>query len=225
MKKIIYLTTTLLFIVLPTTVLAQSNQYKKQEGLIQYKWVGPEKETVYSDTLNNLAIREGYTVIENGIEIKHVPPPITKADLLKQEEIAQEQSITISRQKQEENILNAFVNEDSYKDYLNSNIDNLQQNINTVNLNLKSRQLILSNDLNLMSGYEHNGKKAPAYLVKQINETRSEIQKMQNEKEQDTNEILIAKKENEKKIKKYEKIKLTQNKPKQDESAQNNTKN
>ena len=150
------------------------------EGAFRYKWIDSHGLAHYSDSLTDDAIKSGYDVVnDQGMVISHVHKllsPTERAAAQKQaEQQAAQERAEQQRARDDIQMLNAYPDEDSFKAEQQGELDNLDQQINTTKINLRSQEKALADLLARAADVEHTKESVPKFLSDSIAKQRNVV--------------------------------------------------
>jgi hypothetical protein len=150
-------------------------------GHVQYKWKDTAGNLHFADILPAEALQLGYDVVDaQGRVIKHVDRPRTPEELKSDEaQKAQTEATkreTEERAKHDQQILAAYPHEQELVNAQESQLQMIDQNIQSTELSLTSQEKSLAIMLNHAASLDRSGKPVPADLRKQIDSLRKNIE-------------------------------------------------
>ncbi|UGB38018.1 DUF4124 domain-containing protein [Frateuria soli] len=173
MRKFVYAVA----IGLAATVLTAHAQ--KATG-VRYHWRDGKGLSHYSDSLTAEAMKYGYDLVnDRGYVVRHVerqlsPEERAAADQLAAEQAAQRRAAE-ARRRADLQMLNAYGDETALKQAQQSELDSIDQQINTTRLNLRSQEKTLADLLGRAADMERAKEKVPKYLVESIADQRNVV--------------------------------------------------
>lgn len=146
----------------------------------RYRWVDAAGLPHYSDSLNMEAMKFGYEVIgPGGTVVRHVAAELTPAERKSaRAEAAREATRhrnVVKREQEDRQMLMAYPTEASFKAAQQARLDNLDDDIHTTRLNLRSQEQNLAQLLGHAADYSRQDKPVPGALAKRITEQRQAV--------------------------------------------------
>jgi hypothetical protein len=147
---------------------------------IQYRWVDASGLPHYSDSLTPDAVKYGYDVISgNGLVIQHVGKTLSPSERAAADKAAAEQAAkqhAIEEQKRADmQLLNTYPDEDALKNEQQQVLENLDEQMNTTRVNLRSQDAALTDLLNRAADNERAKQPVPKFLSDQISAERNVV--------------------------------------------------
>jgi len=147
---------------------------------MRYKWRDGQGLPHYSDSLTSDAIKYGYDVVnDRGLVIQHVErqlnPEERAAARKAADEQAAQQRAAQERVRNDSQLLSAYPNEADYKTSLQQEVDNIDQQIRTTQINLHSQEKALTDLLARAGDLERAKQPVPPYLNQRITEQRNTV--------------------------------------------------
>ena len=145
-----------------------------------YKWRDAQGLPHYSDSLNAEAIKYGYDVVnDRGLVTQHVerqlnPEERAAARKLADEQAAQQRAAQ-ERSRNDSQLLAAYPTEADYKTSLQQEVDNIDQQIRTTQINLHSQEKALTDLLTRAGDLERAKQPVPKYLNDSIATQRNVV--------------------------------------------------
>lgn len=145
-----------------------------------YKWRDGQGLPHYSDSLNAEAIKYGYDVVnDRGLVIQHVErqlnPEERAAARKAADEQAAQQRAAQDRARNDSQMLSAYPNEADYKASLQQEVDNIDQQIRTTQINLHSQEKALTDLLTRAGDLERAKQPVPKFLNDSIAKQRNVV--------------------------------------------------
>lgn len=176
-----------LSILIAATLLASASVHAQQHANsngMRYKWVDGKGLPHFSDSLTQDAIQHGYDVVnDQGMVVQHVQrqlSPEERAAVQKQAaQQAAAQRTAQDRARADQQMLAAYPDEASYKASLQQALANMDQQIHTSKLNLRSQEQALTELLGRAAEFEHNKQPLPKYLQDGIAKQRGVVSDLQ----------------------------------------------
>ena len=151
---------------------------------MRYKWVDGKGLPHFSDSLSQDAIRYGYDVVnDQGMVVQHVQHQLSPEERAAAQKLATQQAAAQraaqDRARADEQMLSAYPDEAAYKDALQQALANLDQQLHTSKLNLRSQEQALTELLGRAAEFEHNKQPLPKFLQDGIAKQRSVVSELQ----------------------------------------------
>ena len=151
---------------------------------MRYKWVDGKGLPHFSDSLSQDAIKYGYDVVnDQGMVVQHVQrqlSPEERAAAQKQAaQLAATQRAAQDRVRADEQLLDTYPDEAAYKAALQQALANMDQQIHTSKLNLRSQEQALTELLGRAAEFEHNKQSLPKSLQDGIAKQRGVVSGLQ----------------------------------------------
>ena len=155
-------------------------QHTSQKESYRYRWTDDQGQTHFSDSLNTLAIKNGYDVLNNhGLVVNHVDRQLSPEERkLAEAELAKKAAAEAAAQRQhaqDMQMLNAYPNERVFRDAQQAEINELKQSLRTTEINLHAQEQNLADLLAHVADLQHAGKPVPNFLEKRIDTQRSAV--------------------------------------------------
>ncbi|MEW9571504.1 DUF4124 domain-containing protein [Rhodanobacter sp. Si-c] len=176
-----------LSILIAATLLASAAVHAQQRANnngMRYKWVDGKGLPHFSDSLTQDAIKYGYDVVnDQGLVVQHVQRQLSPEErAAAQKQAAQQaaaQRAAQDRARADEQMLAAYPDETSYKASLQQALANMDQQIHTSKLNLRSQEQALTELLGRAAEFEHNKQSLPKFLQDGIAKQRGVVSDLQ----------------------------------------------
>jgi hypothetical protein len=145
-----------------------------------YKWFDGQGQMQFSDSLTADAMKYGYDVVNaQGVVIQHVarqlnPQERAAANKLAAEQAAQQQAVQ-ERARAEAQMLSAYPTEESFKISQQQSLDNIDQQIHTIQSNLRSQEIALTDLLTRAADIERAKGTVPKFLSDSISKQRNVV--------------------------------------------------
>jgi len=149
-------------------------------GGAHYRWVDASGLPHYSDSLTDDAVKFGYDIINNqGMVVAHVarqlsPTERAAADKQAAEEAARRREID-AQKRNDLQLINTYPDEDALKAEQQQVLENLDEQMNTTNVNLHSQDAALTDLLNRAADDERAKQPVPKFLTDQISAQRNVV--------------------------------------------------
>lgn len=164
-----------------TPVCAQ--QHASTNGM-RYKWVDGKGLPHFSDSLTQDAFKYGYDVVnDQGMVVAHVQRQLSPEERAAAQKLAAQQAAaqraTQDQARADEQMLATYPDEAAYKASLQQALANMDQQIHTSKLNLRSQEQALTELLGRAAEFEHNKQPLPKFLQDGIAKQRSVVSGLQ----------------------------------------------
>ncbi|GAB3790960.1 DUF4124 domain-containing protein [Dyella agri] len=151
---------------------------------VRYKWVDGKGQLHFSDSLSPDALKYGYDVVnDQGLVVSHVQRQLSseeRAAAQKQAALqAAAQRAAQDRARADEQMLSTYPDEAAYKAALQQTLANMDQQIHTSKLNLRSQEQALTELLGRGAEFEHNKQPLPKFLQDGIAKQRGVVSELQ----------------------------------------------
>lgn len=145
---------------------------------VRYKWRDGQGLPHYSDSLTSEAIKYGYDVVnDRGLVIQHVERQLNPEERAAARKVADEQAAqqraAQERARNDSQMLAAYPTEDGYKASLQQEVDNIDQQIRTTQINLHSQEKALTDLLTRAGDLERAKQPVPKFLTDSIAKQRN----------------------------------------------------
>jgi hypothetical protein len=172
MRKLVYAVA----ISLATVLTAHA---QKANG-IRYHWQDAKGLSHYSDSLTAEAMKYGYDLVnDRGYVVRHVERQLSPEERAAAEKLAAEQATQHraeeARRRADLQMLNAYGDEADLKQAQKEELDTIDQQINTTQLNLRSQEKTLADLLSRAADMERAKETVPRYLADRIADPRSVV--------------------------------------------------
>lgn len=176
-----------LSILIITALLASAPVYAQQHAStngMRYKWVDGKGLPHFSDSLSQDALKYGYDVVnDQGMVVSHVQRQLNPEEqAAAQKQAAQQAAAKRSADNQaraDEQLLAAYPDEASYKASLQLALTNMDQQIHTSKLNLRSQEQALTELLDRAAEAERGKQPVPKSLQDSISKQRGVVSDLQ----------------------------------------------
>ena len=153
---------------------------QKNTSSVHYKWHDGQGLLQFSDSLSAEAMKYGYDVVnDRGLVIQHVPRQMTPAERAVANKLA-EQEAAKQRAAQEvanaeAQMLSAYPDEESYRIWQQQELDTVDQQIHTTQINLRSQEKALTDLLARAADIERSKEPVPKFLTDSIAKQRDVV--------------------------------------------------
>ncbi|MHA6205599.1 DUF4124 domain-containing protein [Dyella soli] len=193
---------------------------KSQSGSYRYRWRDNTGLPHYSDSLTSDALKFGYDLVnDRGIVVQHVdrqlnPEERAAAQKLAEQQAAQQRAAA-ERARADAQLLAAYPTEDGYKSAQRQNLDNIEQQINTTRINLRSQEKALTDLLTRAGDLERAKQPVPKTLNDSIAKQRDVVTKQRELLEHQQGLRETAEQKNTQDLQHYRDLKAAQDKSQQ----------
>lgn len=147
---------------------------------MRYKWRDAQGLMHYSDSLTSEAMKYGYDVVnDRGLVMRHVDrqlnPEEREAARKAAEAQAAQQRAAEERSRNDAQMLAAYPTEAEYKTSLQQEVDNIDQQIRTTQINLHSQEKALTDLLGRAGDLERAKQPVPKFLNDSIAKQRNVV--------------------------------------------------
>ncbi|HEX7731439.1 MAG TPA: DUF4124 domain-containing protein [Rhodanobacter sp.] len=158
-------------------------QHASSNGM-RYKWVDGKGQLHFSDGLTQDAIKYGYDVVnDQGLVVAHVQRQLSPEERAAAQKLAAQQAAAQraaqDQARADEQMLAAYPDEASYKASLQQALANMDQQIHTSKLNLRSQEQALTELLGRAAEFEHSKQPLPKFLQDGIAKQRGVVSELQ----------------------------------------------
>jgi len=171
---------TIIALLASATVCAQQADHNG----MRYKWVDGKGLPHFSDSLSQDAIKYGYDVVnDQGMVVQRVQRQLSPEERAAAQKRAAQQAAAQraaqDRARADEQMLSAYPDEAAYKAALQQALANMDQQIHTSRLNLRSQEQALTELLGRGAEFEHNKQSLPKSLQDGIAKQRGVVSDLQ----------------------------------------------
>ncbi|MFC4525524.1 DUF4124 domain-containing protein [Dyella halodurans] len=193
---------------------AQSSSH----GGIRYRWRDGSGLPHYSDSLSSDALKYGYDLVnDRGLVIQHVDRQLTPEERAAAQQLADQQAAqqhaAAERTRTDSQMLAAYPTEDAYKDSQQQSLGNIDQQINTTRVNLRSQEKALADLLTRAGDLERAKQPVPKSLNDGISKQRNIVAGQRNTLERQQNARDAAEQKNAQDLQHYREVKAAHDKP------------
>ncbi len=209
-------------LVFAAVVLVASLSVRAQNtGNIRYKWYDGQGLMHFSDSLTAEAMKYGYDLVnDHGMVVRHVPRQLNAEERAAANKLAAEQAAKQRAAQElanaEAQMLTAYPDEESYRISQQQALDNIDQQIHTTEINLRSQEKALTGLLGRAADIENAKEPVPKFVIdgiaKQrnvVNDQRNTLKRLQAQRAQT---VLVQAKQ----LARYRELKAAQDKTAQD---------
>ena len=167
------------------TGLALHAQSTPNTGSLRYKWQDNQGLVHFSDSLSTEAMKFGYDVVnDRGMIVQHVPRQLSPEERAVANKLAAieaaKQRAAQDRANAEAQMLAAYPDEASYRMSQQQQLDTIDQQIRTTELNLRGQEKALADLLSRAGDIERAKKPVPKYLIDSIADQRNVVTAQRN---------------------------------------------
>lgn len=153
---------------------------QKTTHSVHYKWHDGQGLLQFSDSLSADAMKYGYDVVnDQGLVIQHVPRQMTPSERAAANKLAEQQA---AKQRAAQEIANAeaqmlaaYPDEESYRISQQQELDTIDQQIHTTQINLRSQEKALTDLLARAADLERAKQPVPKFLTDSIARQRDVV--------------------------------------------------
>lgn len=151
---------------------------------LRYRWVDASGLPHFSDSLTQDALKYGYSVInDQGMVVQRVQRQLNPAERAAAQKLAAQQAAAKhaadEKARADEEMLEAYPDEAAYKASLQQALTNMDQQIHTSKLNLRSQEQALTDLLARAADAEHNKQPVTKFLQDSIARQRGVVSGLQ----------------------------------------------
>jgi len=207
------------------TLLASASAYAQKSGTANanayhYKWIDGHGQMQFTDSLNADAMKYGYDVVNaQGLVIQHVTRQLTPeervaANKLAAEQAAQQQAAR-ERANTEAQMLSAYPDEESFKISQQQALEAIDQQIHTIQGNLRTQEKALTDLLARAADIERAKGPVPKFLTDSIGKQRNVVTGQRNALERQQAERAQTVQAQATQLVRYRQLKAAQEQPSQ----------
>lgn len=154
--------------------------HAQNTGNLRYKWYDGQGLMHFSDSLTAEAMKYGYDLVnDHGMVVRHVPRQLNAEERAAANKLAAEQAAKQRAAKEiadaEAQMLAAYPDVESYKISLQQTLDNMDQQIHTTQINLRSQEKALTDLLARAAEIENSKKPVPVFITNSITAQRNVV--------------------------------------------------
>lgn len=189
-------------------------QAQKVSGY-RYRWKDATGLPHYSDSLTSDALKFGYDLVnERGLVVQHVDRQLTPEERAAAQKVADqaaaEQRAIQERARADSQMLAAYPTEEAYATSQRQNLDNIDQQINTTKINLRSQEKALTDLLTRAGDLERAKQPVPKFLNDSIAKQRDVVTKQRDVLDHEMASREAAEKKNAQDLQHYRELKAAQ---------------
>lgn len=187
---------------------------------LRYKWRDAQGGVHFSDSLTADAMKYGFDAVnDQGLVIQHVDRQLTPQERAAANQLAADQAkkqrIEQERINADAQMLEAYPNENMYKISQQQALDTLDQQIHTTQINLKTQEKALTDQLGHAAEIERTQKTVPKFINDNIAQQRAVVSDQQATLQRQQAERAQMLKDQSAQLAHYREIKAAQAKPAQ----------
>lgn len=183
----------------------------------RYRWKDASGLPHYSDSLTSDALKYGYDLVnDRGLVVQHVERQLNPEERAAAQKAAEQQAAdqraAQERARVDAQMLAAYPTEEEYATSLKQGLDNLNQQISTTRINLRSQEKALTDLLTRAGDLERAKQPVPKFLNDGIAKQRDVVSKQRDLLERELNARDAAEKKNVDDLKHYRDVKAAKEK-------------
>lgn len=209
--------TLLVIAMLALTAGAHAQAQKTSASSYRYRWKDASGLPHYSDSLTSDALKFGYDVVsDRGLVVQHVDRQLNPDERAAAKKLADqraaEQHAAQERDRVDSQMLAAYPTEEGYATSLKQSLDNLEQQISTTRINLRSQEKALTDLLTRAGDLERAKQPVPKLLNDGIAKQRDVVTRQRDTLERELNARDAAEKKNVDDLQHYRDVKAAKEK-------------
>jgi len=209
--------TLIVIAILALTAGAQVQAQKASSSSYRYRWKDASGLPHYSDSLTSDALKYGYDLVnDRGLVVQHVDRQLNPEERAAAQKAAGEQAAkqkaAQERDRVDSQMLAAYPTEEGYATSLKQSLDNLEQQISTTRINLRSQEKTLTDLLTRAGDLERAKQPVPKFLNDSIAKQRDVVTHQRDTLERELNARDAAEKKNVDDLKHYRDVKAAKEK-------------
>ena len=169
-----------LLVLVAAVLVAGFSAHAQNTGSVRYKWHDGQGLTHFSDSLTPEAMKYGYELVnDRGLVVQRVPRQLNAQERAAANKLAAEQA---ARQRAAQELANteaqmlaAYPDEESYRISLQQQLDTIDQQIHTTQINLRSQEKALTDLLGRAADIESAKDTVPKFLADSISKQRNVV--------------------------------------------------
>ena len=159
-------------------------QQSAGDNSLRYKWIDGQGQAHFSDSLTQDALKFGYSVVnDQGMVVQRVQRQLSPEERAAAQKLAAQQAAAKraadDQARADEQMMDAYPDEASYQASLQQALANMDQQIHTSKLNLRSQEEALTELLGRAAEFEHNKQPLPKFLQDGIAKQRGVVSDLQ----------------------------------------------
>jgi hypothetical protein len=168
------------FVFVAAALIVSLSAYAQNTGNIRYKWHDGQGLLHFSDSLTTEAMKYGYDLVnDRGLVVQHVPRQLSPEERAVANKLAAEQEARQRAARElanaEAQMLSAYPDEESYKISQQQELDTIDQQIHTTQINLRSQEKALTELLGRAADIERTKDPVPKFLADSITKQRDVV--------------------------------------------------
>ncbi|WP_201316325.1 DUF4124 domain-containing protein [Dyella sp. EPa41] len=196
---------------------AQAQAQKASSSSYRYRWKDASGLPHYSDSLTSDALKYGYDLVnDRGLVVQHVDRQLNPEERAAAQKAAEEQAAkqkaAQERDRVDSQMLAAYPTEEGYATSLKQSLDNLDQQISTTRVNLRSQEKALTDLLTRAGDLERAKQPVPKFLNDSIAKQRDVVTRQRDTLERELNARDAAEKKNATDLQHYREVKAAKEK-------------
>jgi hypothetical protein len=211
--------------IVAVTVLGMGSvAHAQNTGSVRYKWHDAQGLLHFSDSLTAEAMKYGYDVVnDRGLVVQHVQHQLNPEERAAANKLAEAQAAKDRAARElanaEAQMLSAYPDEETYKISQQQQLDTIDQQIRTTQINLHSQEKALTDLLERAADVERNKQAVPKYLVDSIAKQRDIVTGQRNALTRLQDERAQTIQQQARQLDRYRELKAAQLKQEQGDSA------
>lgn len=175
----------LCFVLATTVLIGNLSAQTPTPSSVRYKWHDESGLLHFSDSLSAEAMKQGYDLVnDRGLVIQHVPRQLSPQERAAADKLAAEQAAQ-QRAEQERaaagaQMLAAYPDEKTYRTSQQQMLQNIDRQIHTTQINLRSQEQALADLLSRAADDERRKKPVPKFLADRIANQRDVVSEQRN---------------------------------------------
>ncbi|HEY0199616.1 MAG TPA: DUF4124 domain-containing protein [Rhodanobacter sp.] len=159
---------------------AQSTANNKNTSSVRYKWHDAQGLLHFSDSLTAEAMKYGYDLVnDRGLAIQHVPRQLNPEERAAANKLAEAQAAKDRAARElanaEAQMLSAYPDEQTYTISQQQQLDTVDQQVRTTQINMRSQEKALTDLLGRAADIERNKEPVPKFLADSIAKQRDVV--------------------------------------------------
>jgi len=161
-------------------LLLSATAYAQTTGNVRYRWHDSSGLSHFSDSLTADAMKNGYEIVnDRGMVVRQVPRQLNAEERAAANKAAAAEAIKQRAAKQiadaENQMMEAYPDEDSYRISQQQSLDTIDQKIRTTKINLRSQEKALTDLLGRAADIEQGKNPVPKFLTDSIASQRDVV--------------------------------------------------
>ncbi|WP_130621038.1 DUF4124 domain-containing protein [Dyella amyloliquefaciens] len=196
---------------------ASTPAQKASSSSYRYRWKDASGLPHYSDSLTSDALKYGYDLVnDRGLVVQHVDRQLSPGERAAAQKAADEQAarqkVAQERDRVDSQMLAAYPTEEGYATSLKQSLDNLDQQISTTRINLRSQEKTLTDLLTRAGDLERAKQPVPKFLNDSIAKQRDVVTHQRDTLERELTARDVAEKKNVDDLQHYRDVKAAKEK-------------